>query len=431
MLLLPLYGAFVLVLGGGVNCAVRRSFDKKAGLDSQPAPNIIELDALDPRNQAISSSYSIVETSGGSSGPNRVTYTKREFEPTVENTEHRPSLGGGGGRTDRRKKLTSFRDEDEPTSKEFPYDGDLNTLLPDKTESRERKPAKPSSRPRSKEGKGRKASTPPPKSINEIVEKAQPLQPAGSSKSAKVKSSDLSKSGSILNSNLGDGFEEGYDKEKHYDKEGGKKFIEAHKSEAGEKAKQGFKKEEGYEKAEKENHGKEEKKAVVSEKEGEKKGHLEEEKQYGEEYKGNEGEKGISVTKKGGHKKGHKKSGFHKVHHKDEYKKDEVFYDEEHDGDEHEEHAHEHEKHAKEKGGQAKKTSLDSGYHEGHGEKKGLQDKGHHYAEEQGHKKEAGQEQHHDQHSEFGKKGGVKEGGKYGHAEGGSHGGGYSDHGFF
>lgn len=408
-----------VALLASVDCAVRRFDGKSRAQDSQAASNVIELEQLDPRNQAVHSSYSIVETSGGSTGPNHVKFSKTEYEPSVENTEHRPI--SGRGRPERRKK---FKFEDSDKSKDdSPFDNDSKSFLPDKKQ-------KASSERTSKVKKPREKPKKAPKSINEIVEQSQPLQEAGSSKKATL-NGDLKKEGSYL-SGIGDGsFEEGYDKEKHFDKEGGKKYVEAHKSEEGEKAQQGFKKEEGYDKAENEKHGKEEKKAVVSEKEGEKKGHLEQEKQFGEEYKGNHGEKGISVTKKGGHKKGHKKTGFHKVHHKDEYKKDEVFYDEGHDGDEHEEHAHEQEKHHKEKGGSAKKNHIDSGYHEGHGEKKGLQNKGQHYEEASGHKKEAGQEAHHDQHSEYGKKGGVKEGEKHGHEEGGSSGGGYADQGFF
>ncbi|XKL62310.1 hypothetical protein PGB90_002143 [Kerria lacca] len=428
------FGTFVLVIGC-VHCAVRRLDDvdnrtqKKGDIDKNDAKssssNVIELDALDPRNQAVSSSYSIVETSAGSTGPNRIRYTKAEFEPNGDNTENRPI---GGRLKDRKKKmklLDGDDDRDRSKTKGFPYENDLNKLLP---ENKEKQPPKVTKRTRNKERKPQQKTS--PKSINEIVEKEQPLQEASSSKKTKL-NGDLKNSGTYLSGSLGDGFEEGYDKEKHYDKEGGKKFIEAHKAEAGEKAQQGYKKEEGFDKAENEKHGKEEKKAVLSEKEGEKKGHVEQEKVYGEEYKGNQGEKGISVTKKGGHKKGRKKTGFHKVHHKDEYKKDEVFYDESHDGDEHEEHAHEQEKHAKEKGGSAKKALVDSAYHEGHGEKKGVQDKGQTYEEASGHKKEAGEEAHHDKHSEYGKKGGVKEGEKYGHAEGGSSGGGFSDHGFF
>lgn len=410
--------SFVLVIAlyVGVDCApLTRSENKDKPKDLTAAANVIELDQLDPRNQAVYSSYSIVETAGGSTGPNRVKFTKNEYEPAGQNTEHKP-VSGHGGRPDRRKKF-KFDDDD---SSSFSSSSDYKPASSEQV-----------SRPKSKPSRKSSSAKSSPKSINEIVEQSAPLQEAGSSKKSTLSGGDLSKEGSYLSGSLGDGFEEGYDKEKHFDKEGGKKFIEAHKAEAGEKAQQGYKKEEGFDKAEDAKHGKEEKKAVVSEKEGEKKGHLEQEKTTVEEYKGKDGEKGISVTKKGGHKKGHKKTGFHKVHHKDEYKKDEVFYDDAHSGDEHEEHAHEHEKHHKEKGGSAKKNNVDSGYHEGHGEKKGVQNKGHHFEEASGHKKEAGQEAHHDKKSEYAKKGGVKEGEKHGHAEGGSHGGGYADHGFF
>lgn len=370
-------------------------------MDLQPAAsNVIELDQLDPRNQPISSSFSLVETSGN-------------------------SASGRTGSARRSKSLfeTATDDDDDKEEKKA-------TQKVEKDNSkRGREKEKPKAQPQ--QAKSAKAKQ-PPKSINEVIE-GKPLQVAGSSKSPTKLNSDLKKSGSYLSGSLGggDGFEEGYDKEKHYDKEGGKKYVEAHKSEAGEKAQQGYKKEEGFDKTEDEKHGKEEKKAIISEKQGEKKGHVEKEKKFGEEYKGNQGEKGISVTKKGGHKKGSKKTGFHKVHHKDEYKKDEVFYDESHDGDEHEEHAHEQEKHSKEKGGTAKKTLVDSQYHEGHGQKKGVQDKGHSFEEASGHKKQAAQEAHSDKKSEYDKKGGVKEGKKYGHAEGGTSGGGYADHDFF
>lgn len=378
-------------------------------LDQQPeASNIIEVDQLDPRNQPVSSSFSLVETSGN-------------------------SASGRKGSARRSKSLFSTATDDDGDDAE----GEKGTKQKGEDNagrSRTKEKEKERTRTAQQQVKSTKAlrqKQPPPKSINEVIEGKPLLGASSSSKLPKKLDNDLKKSGSYLSGSLGDGFEEGYDKEKHFDNEGGKKYVEAHKSEAGEKAQQGYKKEEGFDKAEDEKHGKEEKKAIVSEKRGEKKGHVEQEKQFGEEYKGNQGEKGISVTKKGGHKKGSKKTGFHKVHHKDEYKKDEVFYDESHDGDEHEEHAHEQEKHSKEKGGTAKKALLDSQYHEGHGEKKGIQDKGHSYEEASGHKKEAGQEAHSDKKSEYGKKGGVKEGKKYGHAEGGVSGAGYSDHDFF
>lgn len=64
--------------------------------DSQPAPNLIELDQLDPRNQAVHSSYSVVETAGGSGddfgAPNRNRYTN----------------GGGGGARNQAQYQPSF-----------------------------------------------------------------------------------------------------------------------------------------------------------------------------------------------------------------------------------------------------------------------------------------------------------------------------------
>ncbi|CAH0390104.1 unnamed protein product [Bemisia tabaci] len=258
----------------------------------------------------------------------------------------------------------------------------------------------------------------PPKNIQEIVgdaNKDQPLEGAGSR---------------LLG--VGGGFHGSggeYDKEKHYEKDGGKKFVEAHKAEQGEKADKGFKKEEAYEKGESEKHGHEEKAAHVSEKGGDKKGHVDQAQHYGEAHEGNVGGKGISVVKKGGHKKGHKSSGFHKVHHKDEYKKDEVFYDEGHDLGEQEEHAHEEEQHKEEKGAKEKKGHLDAGYHESHGAKKGEQDEGHNYHQSKGHKGEAGQQEHHGEEEEYAKKAGHAEGHKFGHGEVG--GGGFSDGGFF
>lgn len=373
---------------------------RSQAIEMEPAAsNVIKLDQLDPRNQPSSSSFSIIETTGN-------------------------SASGRTGSARRSKSLfsTATDDDDEDDEKRAKQKAEKNAK---RTKEKEKTKVQPQ---QTKSAKTK--SKPPPKSINEVIE-GKPLQVAGSSKAPAKLNNDLKKSGSYLSGSLGGGFDEGYDKEKHFDKEGGQKYAEEHKSEAGKKAQEGYKKEEGFDKAEDEKHGKEEKKAIISEKQGEKKGHVEQEKQFGEEYKGHQGEKGISVKKKGGHKKGSKKTGFHKVHHKDEYKKDEVFYDESHDGDEHEEHAHEQEKHSKEKGGTAKKTLLDSQYHEGHGEKKGIQDKGHSFEEASGHKKEAAQEAHSDKKSQYGKKGGVKEGKKYGHAEGGASGGGYADHDFF
>lgn len=353
--------------------------------DLQPAAsNVIEVNQLDTQSQPISSSFSVLETSGN-------------------------SASGRRGSARRSKSLLSTDDDDGKSAKQ--------------------KAAKEKPKAQLQQAKTAKAKT-LPKSINEVIE-GKPAQVAVSSKSFTKPSNDLKKSGSYVSGSLGDGFEEGYDKEKHFDKEGGKKYQEAHQSEAGKKAQQGYKKEEGFDKAADQKHGKEEKKVVISEKQDEKKGHVEQEEQFGKEFKGNHGEKGISVTKKGGHKKGSKKKGFHKVHHKDEYKKDEVFYDESHGGDEFEEHAHEQEKHAKEKGGTAKKMLLDSQYHEGHGQQEGVQDKGHSFQEASGHKKEAGEEAHSNKKSEYDKNEGVKEGQEYGHAEGGASGGGYADHDFF
>lgn len=261
-----------------------------------------------------------------------------------------------------------------------------------------------------------------PRNIKEIVEE----RPAESKISS---DGDLKNEGSRYIGHGSEGYGGGseYDKEKHYDKEQGQKFLEGHKSEEGEKAEKAFKKEEAYDKGEKEDYGSDEKHSQVEEKAGEKKGHVDQAKHFGEAYHGNEGEKGISVVKKGGHKKGKKTSGFHKVHHKDEYKKDEVFYDESHDGGEHEEHQHEHEKHAKEKGGSEKKGHTDTGYHESHGSKKADSDHGKKYDQAKGHKSEAGEQAHHGHQSEYSKKGGVKEGEKYGHADAG--GGGYFEKG--
>lgn len=256
---------------------------------------------------------------------------------------------------------------------------------------------------------------PAPKNIKEVIE------PVTLEESASDTSGDLKKAGSY-GSPIGEYGGAGFDKEKHFEKDGGKKFVQAHKAEEGEKEEKGFKKEEVFDKGLAEKHGHEEKKAEVSEKAGEKQGHIDQSKHYGEAHKANEGEKAFSVVKKGGHKKGKKTSGFHKVHHKDEYKKDEVFFDESHDGGEHEESAHEQEKHANEKGGSAKKGHIDSSYHENHGVKKGEHDHGKHYKEEKGHQKEAGHSGHHGEQSEYGKKAGVEEGEKYGHADVGGHG---------
>lgn len=364
--------------------------------DLQPAASkVIELDQLDPQNQPLSSSFSLVETSGG-------------------------SVSGRSGSA--RKSKSHFFDDDtnEQSSKQMMKNDGQRSRVNEKSKAQPQQ---------AKSGRPQLGQS--PRSINELLE-GRPLQVAGSSKSPTKVSGDLKKSGSYVSGiGGGGGFDEGYDKEKHFDKEGGKKYLEAHKEEEAKKEQQGYKKEEGFDKAEDEKHGKEDKKAIINEKQGEKKAHVEKEKKFGEEYKGTQGEKGVTVTKKGGHKKGKKNKGFHKVHHKDEYKKDEVFYDESHDGDEHEEHAHEQEKHSKEKGGNAKKTLVDSQYHEGHGEKKGVQDKGHSFEEASGHKKQAAKEVHSDKKSEYDKKAGVKEGKKYGHAEGGGSAGGYEDHGFF
>ncbi|KAK7580542.1 hypothetical protein V9T40_001171 [Parthenolecanium corni] len=417
--------------------------------DSTPfdsSKSSIGWDDLDPRKQTVGSSYSVIETSGKDNGPRHFAYSRREYDPASENwsEEEQPPPRRAG----RKKSQIKFprvrnhdygRDEDEFNVPK--KDVELIKKRPKKPKSSINDvDSRPAHRQRKKKQKPKKhnfeksAALSSASNEEDHEEPSAPLLGAGSGSLVSKKSKgndDLKKSSSYRSGDDGDSYEEGYDTEKHYDKEGGKKYVEAHKSEAGDKAHKGYKKHEAFDAAEEDKHDKEEKKAEVAEKHGVKKGHLEQEKQFGEGYEGNAGEKGISVTKKGGHKKGHKKSGFHKVHHKDEYKKDEVFYDEDHDLDEHEEHAHEQEKHAKEKGGAAKKAVIDSKYHEGHGEKKGLVDKGHNFEEATGHKKEKSEEAHHDSHSEFDKKGGVKEGEKHGHAEGGGKKGGYSGHDYF
>lgn len=424
--------------------------------DSAPfdtSKSTIEWADLDPRKQTVGSSYSVIETSDTSTGPRKFAYTKREYNPASENwsEEQQPAKPSRSKLRRGRNDSPENRFEDKPkrekgrikfpraqskpvTERWFDEDsGRKNDEFEDRRRYEDRdgrksevelvkkRPKKQKSQVRKKKPKDHEWSA-----IEE--EPSPPLLGAGSG-ALVAKSGDLKKSGSYLGGD--DSYEEGYDAEKHYDKEGGKKYAEAHKSEAGDEAHKGYKKQEAFDAAEQDKHDKEEKKEELAHKQGLKKGHLEQEKQYGEGYEGKAGEKGVSVTKKGGHKKGHKKSGFHKVHHKDEYKKDEVFYDEDHDLDEREEHAHEQEKHAKEKGGEAKKAVVDSQYHEGHGEKKGLLDKGHRFQEASGHKKEKGEEAHHDSHSEFDKKGGVKEGEKHGHVEGGGKKGGYSGHDYF
>lgn len=399
---------------GSAKCAIHtRIFDLPSIFsDSQWSPSFTStsLDALDPRNQAVSSSYSVVQSSSGLQNPSRVTYTKTEFKPEGQPSERRP--------VKEQKHERRFRPQqydDDSSSREYTFDSNVDY---ESERTTRRNVARPRPRP------SPSSSTSPPKSINEIVQKVAPLDEAGSAKSGKF----LSGGGG-----LGEGFEEGYDREKHYDKEGGKKFVEAHKNEEGEKAHKAHKEQEAYDKGEKEQYGKEEKKAVVSQVEGAKKGHLDEEKHHGEQYKKNGGEQAISQHKLGGHQKNHRKTGFHKIHNKNEYKLDEEFDEKFHDGDEKEEHLNEHQKHAQEKAGEAKKNSHDSAYHEAHGEKKELQDKGIHHEAAKGHKKEAAEQEHHDEHSEYGKKGGVKEGAKHGHAEGGGHrgGGGYFDSGGF
>ncbi|XP_050534950.1 glutamic acid-rich protein-like [Daktulosphaira vitifoliae] len=377
-------------------------------------------------NSGVSSSYSVVETS---KSPRKEYNTYRsatrnyhqDSEP--ENIEYQTENRRPSRARDEQK---SFRfpenrlAQSKKSSETFKYDDELDTVL-QSSPPQKRPTLTPANRKKYKSKKPSftelqeekvDESKAAPKNIKEIVEE----RPAESKLSE-----DLNNEGSriIGHGASGYGTGEDFEKDKHYEKEAGQKFLEGHKSEEGEKAEKAFKNEEAYDKGEKEDFGSDEKHSHVAEKAGEKKGHIDEGKHYGEAYQGNHGEKGISVTKKGGHKKGKKTSGFHKVHHKDEYKKDEVFYDESHDGGEHEEHKHEQEKHAKEKGGHEKKGHTDTAYHESHGAKKAESDHGKKYEQAKGHKSEAGEQAHHGQHSEYAKKGGHKEGEKYGHSDAG------------
>lgn len=387
---------------------------------------IIEMDELDPRRQTVSSSYSIVETS---KGPNTVTVTRtdRQYEPKQQTItsqfsptpqlSQRSKLIGEDDRKSRRMKFPVAGKENKLPSAIVVERKDLDSALSEEEETLKKL--------------NNKKTTTNPNSIKDIVEEKdhhhRPSTAGSSSRGSIVAASgDLKNDGSLLGSgSVEEGYEGAYDKEKHYDKEAGKKYVQAHKAESGEEADKAYKKEKVYDAAEKEKHGKEHKKAAIKEEEGEKKAHLDQAKHYEEDYKNREGERGKSVLTKGGHKKGHKKTGFHKVHHKDEYKKDEVFYDEAHDDAEKEEHAHEHEKHAKEKGSAEKAGHIDSGYHKGHSEKKAYEDKGQNYDVATGHHKEAAKEAVHDEHSKYGKKKGIKEGKKYGHSEAGKAEGGY------
>ncbi|KAI5726719.1 hypothetical protein M8J76_007426 [Diaphorina citri] len=381
-------------------------------------------DTMDPRAQPVRSSYAYVQSSSqehdsnpeGSYGH----YRYSDIAPEV------PSKAAHRRRADDSKRKP-FRFPEDNRRDDFGIgenvDSTLRNVGMDPTVPKVKARTGPSSRGHSRQStksepyKAAETSNhkPAPKNIKEVI------GPANLEESASDTSGDLKKEGSY-GSPIGEYGGAGFDKEKHFEKDGGKKFVQAHKAQGGEKEEKGYKKEEVFDKGLAEKHGHEEKKAEISEKGGEKQGHIDQSKHYGEAHKANEGEKAFSVVKKGGHKKGKKTSGFHKVHHKDEYKKDEVFFDESHDGGEHEESAHEQEKHANEKGGSAKKGHIDSSYHEHHGNKKGEQDHGKHYKEEKGHQKEAGHSGHHDEQSEYAKKAGVEEGEKYGHADVGGHG---------
>lgn len=382
-------------------------------------------DNMDPRAQPVRSSYAYVQSSQRSS-------QERDSNPEGSYGHYRYSDPDVAPRvTERRRaddsKRKPFRFPEDSRRDDFGIgenvDSTLRNVGMDPSVPKVKPRAGPHSRGHSRKpaksepykAAETKTQKPAPKNIKEVID------PDSLDESASDTSGDLKKEGSY-GSPIGEYGGAGFDKEKHYEKDGGKKFVQAHKAEGGEKEEKGFKKEEVFDKGLAEKHGHEEKKAEVSEKGGEKQGHIDQSKHYGEAHKANEGEKAFSVVKKGGHKKGKKTSGFHKVHHKDEYKKDEVFFDESHDGGEHEESAHEQEKHANEKGGSAKKGHIDSAYHENHGIKKGEQDHGKHYQEKKGHQKEAGHSGHHDEQSEYGKKAGVEEGEKYGHADIGGHG---------
>lgn len=378
------------------------------------------IDSMDPRVQPIRSSYAYVQSSSQEHDSNPAdSYGHYRYSDISDTPTKR--------RADDSKRKPFRFPEDNNRRDDFGIGHNVDSTLRNvgmdpsvpKVKTRGRSPSRGHSRQPLKSEPYKTAKTknrkPGPKNIKEVIE------PESIDESASDASGDLKKEGSY-GSPIGEYGGAGFDKEKHYEKDGGKKFVQAHKAEGGEKEEKGFKKEEVFDKGLAEKHGHKEKKAEISEKGGEKQGHIDQSKHYGEAHKANEGEKAFSVVKKGGHKKGKKTSGFHKVHHKDEYKKDEVFFDESHDGGEHEESAHEQEKHANEKGGSAKKGHIDSAYHENHGIKKGEQDHGKHYKEEKGHQKEAGHSGHHDEQSEYAKKAGVEEGEKYGHADIGGHG---------
>lgn len=378
-------------------------------------------DSMDPRVQPVRSSYAYLQSSGS--------HQEHDSNPAGSYGHYRYSdiSDAPAKRRADDSQRKPFRFPEDNRRDDFGIGDNVDCTLRNvgmdpsvpKVKARGGSPTRGHSRQPPKSEPYKTAETknrkPAPKNIKEVIE------PESIDGSASDASGDLKKEGSY-GSPIGEYGGAGFDKEKHYEKDGGKKFVQAHKAEGGEKEEKGFKKEEVFDKGLAEKHGHEEKKAEISEKGGEKQGHIDQSKHYGEAHKANEGEKAFSVVKKGGHKKGKKTSGFHKVHHKDEYKKDEVFFDESHDGGEHEESANEQEKHANEKGGSAKKGHIDSAYHENHGIKKGEQDHGKHYEEKKGHQKEAGHSGHHDEQSEYGKKAGVEEGEKFGHADVGGHG---------
>lgn len=378
----------------------------------------------------VSSSYSLVETSKIPASARREPYhaaAAHRNQPAHRNqgvataaVDYRTSHGGGGKSQSYGSSSGRVRFPEEQRRRTAGQEAD-DSFDDVEDEQPKRKKAKKPATSAAKGGSDAETfgeSKATPKNIKDIVEE----RPAESKLSG-----DLSNDGSRLiglgGGGVGFGGGAEYDKEKHYGKEQGQKYLEGHKSEEGKKAEKAFKKQEEFDKGQKEDYGSDEKHSQVAEKAGEKKGHADQAEHFGEAYRGQKGEKGVSVLTKGGHKKGKKTSGFHKVHHKDEYKKDEVFYDESHDGKELEEHAHEHEKHANEKGGSEKKAHSDTGYHESHGAKKAESDHGKKYEAAKGHKSEAGEHAHQGHNSEYAKKGGTKEGEKYGHAEGG--GGGY------
>ncbi|KAL1455635.1 hypothetical protein WDU94_009717 [Cyamophila willieti] len=379
-------------------------------------------DSMDPRDQPVRSSYAYVQASSQEQDSNPAGsyghYRYSDIAPDVTPQRRRSD--------DSRRKPFRFPEDNrrddfgigdnvDSTLRNVGMDPSVPKVKPPRGGSHGRGHARQHVKSEPYKTAETSNQKPAPKNIKEVI------NPESIEESASDTSGDLKKEGSY-GSPIGEYGGAGFDKEKHFEKDGGKKFVQAHKAEGGEKEQKGFKKEEVYDKGLAEKHGHEEKKAEVSEKGGEKQGHIDQSKHFGEAHKANEGEKAFSVVKKGGHKKGKKTSGFHKVHHKDEYKKDEVFFDESHDGGEHEESAHEQEKHANEKGGSAKKGHIDSSYHENHGIKKGEQDHGKHYKEQKGHQKEAGQSGHHGEQSEYEKKAGVEEGEKYGHADVGGHG---------